>query len=176
MITFLDYFPLIFFFSKMTYFKEKNREITVLISVQLKWLWAANGTSTVLRDSVRETDSHMWMLRKSLWESICDSHQIYCPLFWFLVFKVVCSHCILIPQGSIGSTFFFVSNENPYFFFHYNSKISASNSLYYDSYSRKCTYSWYTNFDFLTYFHNSLIFSVTFLFLLQDIIEQATLW
>ena len=37
-MTFLDYFPLIFF-SKMTKFKEKNWEIKVLISAHLKWLW-----------------------------------------------------------------------------------------------------------------------------------------
>ena len=50
--------------------------------------------------------------------------------------KLVYSHCILIPQGSTGSSTFLVSNESPYFS-HYNSKISASNSLYFGSYSRK---------------------------------------
>ena len=44
------------------------------------------------------------------------------------VIKSVCSHCILIPQGSTGSITFLVSNESPYFC-HYNTKISASNSL-----------------------------------------------
>ena len=34
-ITFQDYFPLIFF-SKITNFKEKNREIKVLMSAHLK--------------------------------------------------------------------------------------------------------------------------------------------
>ena len=54
-------------------------------------------------------------------------------------------------------------NESPYFC-HYNPKISAPNSLYFGSYNRKCTYFWYTNFDFLMYFHNSLIPSATYLF------------
>ena len=40
--------------------------------------------------------------------------------------KVVCSHCILIPQGPTGSSTFLVSNESPYIS-HYNPKISASN-------------------------------------------------
>ena len=57
--------------------------------------------------------------------------------------------------------------KSPYFS-HYNPKISSSNSLYFRSYSRKCTYFRFTNFDFLMYFHNSLIPSVTFLFLPKD--------
>ena len=61
----------------------------------------------------------------------------------------------LIPQGSTRSSFL-VSNESPYFC-HYNPKIYASNSLYFESYSRKCTYFQYTNFDFPMYFHNTLI-------------------
>ena len=35
--------------------------------------------------------------------------------------------------------------------------MSASNSLYFGSYNRKCTYFGYTNFDFLMYCYNSLI-------------------
>ena len=78
------------------------------------------------------------------------------------------------PQGSTGSgTFFFpfflfwCQNESPYFF-HHNTKISASNSLYFGSYSRKCIpvpVSGISILIFLCSFDNSLIPSVTFLFL-----------
>ena len=44
--------------------------------------------------------------------------------------KVGCSHYILIPQGSTGSSTFLVSNEDPIFSY-YNPKISASKSLVY---------------------------------------------
>ena len=75
---------------------------------------------------------------------------------------------ILIPQGANGSTIFLVSNESSYFS-HYNHNTSASNSLYFGSYSRKCTYFRDTNFDFLNmYFHDSLIPSVTYLLLPQE--------
>ena len=87
---------------------------------------------------------------------------------------MVCSHCILIPQGSTGSSTFLASNESPYFS-HYNLKISASNSLYFGSYNRKCTYFQYTNLDFLMYVHNSLIPSVSFLLLPQERKWEATL-
>ena len=40
---------------------------------------------------------------------------------------------------------------------HYNPKISASNSLYFVCYRKVCTYFRYTIFNFLMYFHNSLI-------------------
>ena len=63
-----------------------------------------------------------------------------------LIFKVGCSHYILTPRGSTGSSTFLVSNESPYFS-HYNPKGLASNSLYLRSSSRKCTLFWY--------FHNS---------------------
>ena len=148
--------------------------------------------------------------------------QAFCRGEGKLNLKVVCSHCIIISQGSSGSSTFFVSHESPYFS-HYNPKISASNSLYFGSYStgvsqpffmegqrkfkkkicsmakwtplsdelslyismysrgdqraklnwsaagfvenpcysRKCTYFRYTNFDFLMYFHNSLISPVS---------------
>ena len=46
---------------------------------------------------------------------------------------------------------FLVSYESSYFS-HYNPKISASNSLDFGSYSRKCTYFRYTNFDFFNVF------------------------
>ena len=48
---------------------------------------------------------------------------------------------------------------------HSNPKISASNSLYFGSYNKKYTCFWYTNFDFLMYFHNSLIPSIYILIL-----------
>ena len=55
----------------------------------------------------------------------------------------------LIPQGSTGSSrvffFFFYVKWKP-IFFSLLTKISASNLLYFGSYSRKCTYFWYTNF------------------------------
>ena len=60
------------------------------------------------------------------------------------------------PGAQSEVVLFLVSNESPYFS-HYSPKLSASNSLYFGSYSRKCTYYRYTNFDFLGYFHNSLI-------------------
>ena len=97
----------------------------------------------------------------------CSFCKIWCFfLIMWRTLKVVCSHCILIPQGSTGSSTF-VSNESPYIS-HYNSKVSASNSIYFGSYSRKCNYLWYTNFDFHMYFHKSLIPSVTYLFLPQE--------
>ena len=43
------------------------------------------------------------------------------------------------PRAQPEVVLFLVSNESPYFS-HYNPKISASNSLYFGSYSRKCTY------------------------------------
>ena len=43
------------------------------------------------------------------------------------------------------------SNWKKSVFSNYNPKISASNSLYFGSYSRKCTYFQYTNFDFVLY-------------------------
>ena len=58
---------------------------------------------------------------------------------------------------------FFVLNKSRYCS-HYNPKISASHSLYFDSNSIKCIYFRYTNFGFLVYFHNSLIPSVTLFF------------
>ena len=36
-------------------------------------------------------------------------------MFEGLLFKVVCSHCILIPQGSTKKWYFLVPNESPYF-------------------------------------------------------------
>ena len=62
-----------------------------------------------------------------------------------------------------------------YIFFYFNPKISALNSPFIGSYNRKCTYLGFTNFDFLMYFHNSLIPSVTFLFLPQESKYEATL-
>ena len=70
---------------------------------------------------------------------------------------MVCSHCILIPQGSTGNSTFLVSNGSPYFS-HYNPQnLSFEFTIIRSLYSRKCTYFLYTNFDFLMYFHNSLI-------------------
>ena len=63
---------------------------------------------------------------------------------------------ILIPRVQAEVVLFLVSNESPYFT-HYNPQISASNSLYFGNYSRKCTDIRYTNFYILMYFHNSLI-------------------
>ena len=60
----------------------------------------------------------------------------------------------------------FMSHKTPYVF-HYNPKISASNSLYLGRYSGKCTGYWYTNFDFIMYLHKRLILSVTYIFLPQ---------
>ena len=51
------------------------------------------------------------------------------------------------PPGFNRFTFFGVS-ESPYFS-HYNSKISASNSLYFGRYVTECTYFQYTNFYLL---------------------------
>ena len=82
-------------------------------------------------------------------------------------FKVIGSHCIFIPKESTGNCSCFGVDESPYFS-HYNPKISASNSLYFRSCSRKCTCFRYTNFDFHMYFHNSLIPSVIYVFLLQE--------
>ena len=56
-----------------------------------------------------------------------------------------------------------MSTESPYFS-HYNPKITASNSLYFERYSGKCSEYWYPNFDFPTCLHNSLIPSVTYIF------------
>ena len=64
------------------------------------------------------------------------------------------------PRAQLEAVLF--SNESPYF--SHNTKISASNSLYFRSYSRKCTYFRYTSFDFLMYFHYSLVPSVTYIF------------
>ena len=91
----------------------------------------------------------LWLLRKMHKQSQNWSGVQY-PL------KVGCFDCILIPQGETGNSAFLGWNESPYFS-HYNTKISASNSLYLRSYNRKCTYFRYTNFDFVTYFSNSLI-------------------
>ena len=42
--------------------------------------------------------------------------------------KVVCSHCILIPQAQPEVVLFLVTNESPYFS-HYNPKIPGSNLI-----------------------------------------------
>ena len=74
------------------------------------------------------------------------------------------------PQGSTESSILCVcvsmSNESLHFS-HYNLKISASNSLYFGKYTRKCTHS-SIPIDFLMYFNNSLIPSVKYLFLPQE--------
>ena len=57
----------------------------------------------------------------------------YDALKWYVPIAISIPHC------STGSSTLLVSNESPYFS-HYNLKISASNSLYLKSYSRKCTY------------------------------------
>ena len=67
-----------------------------------------------------------------------------------------------------------VSNKSKYFF-HYNHKISAQNSQNFESYNRKCTYFRYASFDFLMYFHNSLIPGVTYLFLPHERKQEVTL-
>ena len=67
-----------------------------------------------------------------------------------------------LSPGFNRKKYLLVSNESPYIS-HYNTKISASNS-YIGSYSRKCAYFRHTNFDFLMYFLNDLIPSVTNLF------------
>ena len=77
--------------------------------------------------------------------------------------KVVCSHRILTSQGLTGSSTFSGVKWKP--IFSQTPKSSASNSLYFGSYSRKCTYFQCTNFDFLMYFHNSLISTVAYIFL-----------
>ena len=82
-------------------------------------------------------------------------------------FKCLYADRILTPQGATVSSFFLVSNESVYFS-HHKPNSSASNSLYFGSYSKKCTYSRYTNFYFLMYFRKSLIRSVTYLFLSQE--------
>ena len=70
------------------------------------------------------------------------------------------------PQSSTGSSTFLMSNKSILIFSHYNPKISASNSLHFGSYSIKCTFFKYTNFDFLMSFHTAssqchmLIFSL----------------
>ena len=77
--------------------------------------------------------------------------------YWYLRqghcfnFKVICSHCILIPHVSTRSSTVLVSNESPHVS-HYNPKISASISLYFGNCSRKCTYFRYTNNIFLFIF------------------------
>ena len=86
-----------------------------------------------------------------------DSHQ---PRLWKSNLKVGCSHCIFIPQGSTRSSKYFLCQMKAHIFL-INPKISAQNLLYLRRYSWKCTYFHYINFDFLMYFHNSLIPSVT---------------
>ena len=70
------------------------------------------------------------------------------------------------PRVQQEVVMFLVSYKSPYFS-HQNTKISASNSLNFGSYSKKCTYFQYTNFYFMN-FHNSLISSVKYLFLPQE--------
>ena len=73
-------------------------------------------------------------------------------------FKVVCSHYILIPRAQPEVVLFLVSNESPYFP-HYNPKfqLQIHYTLEVKAENVKCAYFRYTNFDFLMYFHNSLI-------------------
>ena len=64
------------------------------------------------------------------------------------------------PRAQPEVVLWLVLKESPHFP-HYNSKISASNSIYFGSYGRKCTLFWYTNFDvciFITQ-HHFLIFA-----------------
>ena len=68
------------------------------------------------------------------------------------MFKGPYADHILIPQVATGSSAFcLVSDKSPYFS-HDNPKISASNSLYFGSYRRKCTDFWYTNIHFVCIF------------------------
>ena len=82
----------------------------------------------------------------------------------FVLLKALICRSHSHSQGATERSSFLMLHESPYFS-HYKPQISASNSLYFVLYSRKCTYFWYTNFYFLIYFHNSLIPSVTSLFL-----------
>ena len=81
-------------------------------------------------------------------------------------FSAVCTHFILIPHGSTWRSTFLVSNESSYFLIIppkfqfqicYTLEVKAEYVLF-----------WGTNFDFLMYFHNSLIPSVTYLFLPRE--------
>ena len=58
------------------------------------------------------------------------------------------------PRVKLEVVPFLVSNEIPYFS-HFNPKISASSSLYFGNYSRKCTYFRCIKFYFLMYFHTA---------------------
>ena len=79
---------------------------------------------------------------KPLWPS-----GIFFVLNYF-VFKWYVPIAFSSPRTQPKVVLFLVSNESLYFSKYFNSKISASNSLYFGSYSRKCTYFWYTNFWF----------------------------
>ena len=61
-----------------------------------------------------------------------------------------CEAKLAVELSSRPLVLFLMSNECPYFS-QYNPKTSASNSLYFGSFSRKCTYFRGTNFDFLMY-------------------------
>ena len=69
----------------------------------------------------------------------------------YCFYRLGCSHCIFIPTAQPEVVLFWCQNERPCFF-HIT---SASNKLYFGSY-RIFTYFRYTNYNFLTYFHNSL--------------------
>ena len=58
---------------------------------------------------------------------------------------------ILIPRAQPEVVHFLVSNESPYFS-SCKSKISASNSLQFWRYDKKCEVSWYTRYNFLWVF------------------------
>ena len=113
-----------------------------------------------------------WTAPLSMW--LVTSNGIWCRCYKWLLYRhhnptinqylkaFKYADYILIPRVQPEVVMFLMSNESPYFP-HYNPKTSAPNSLYFGSYSRKCTYFQYTNFYFM-YFHNSLILSVTYLF------------
>ena len=107
--------------------------------------------------------------------STCTFEGITLQLEWQMQLKGPYADHILIPQGSIGSSTFLISNENPYFS-SCKSKTSSSNSLQFWRYDQKCEVNWYTRKLFM-YFHNSLIpRDVYFLLPLESKQEASSGW
>ena len=80
----------------------------------------------------------------------------------------------LIPLASTKYNFLCVKWKS--IFSHITQKISFKITiLYWNSYSRKCTYFWCTYFDFFCFFHHSFFPSVTYLFLPKVRKKSSTL-